>query len=121
MINKLLKPLTYTVITIILVLVLSLFIYQQISLLHFINITFIFSSCFILLSLLIFISKAGFFDGITFAFRKFYKNTVKIKELEEDVEQMRLPSEQTTKVSISSFLMTGIILLILMMIALLIY
>jgi hypothetical protein len=121
MINKLLKPLTYTVITIIIVLVLSFFIYQQISLLHFINLTFIISSFFILLSLLIFVTKTGFFDGITFSFRKIYKSTLKFKGFEDDFEHMRLPSEHTTNISISPFLITGTLLLIMMFIALVIY
>ncbi|MBD8067528.1 DUF3899 domain-containing protein [Bacillus sp. PS06] len=119
--NKRLRPIIYTLITIFIILVISMFIYQQLSLLHFINLTFIFSAVFILLSLFIFVTKKGFFDGITISFRKFYKHTTRLNELDNELDEMRLPSEQIPGMTFSTLFITGLLLLIIMFIAIIFY
>ncbi|WP_407936282.1 DUF3899 domain-containing protein [Litchfieldia alkalitelluris] len=109
----------FTLTSLVLVVLISLIFYKEFSLLHFINITFGFSSIFILFGLLTFITKKGFFDGITYSFRKLYKHTTRYQVI-EDLDEMRMPSETINNIPFI-FLITGVSLLFIMIIALLLY
>ncbi|CAG9622855.1 DUF3899 domain-containing protein [Sutcliffiella rhizosphaerae] len=93
--------------------------YGVINLLTFINTSFIFSSIIIFLSLLLLITKKGFFDGITYGFRRIFATSQYDKELEEDIKnEMRPPSEITRTISSKPLLIAGLILFIFMLISL---
>ncbi|MGM9927272.1 MAG: DUF3899 domain-containing protein [Bacillus sp. (in: firmicutes)] len=102
--------------TILLTFVLSFTIYKQVSLLHFINISFYFSSSYIFLGLLLFVTNKGFFDGISYSFRKMFKSN----HPEEDKNDI-VPLSELISLSHSKFLTCGILVLSIMLICLWFY
>ncbi|WP_078381431.1 DUF3899 domain-containing protein [Sutcliffiella halmapala] len=90
--------------------------YGTFNLLVFINTSFFFSGLFLSLSLLILVTKNGFFDGITFGFRKIIASRQMDKDLENDIRnEMRPPSELVDPISLFP-MFTGSFLLFLCMI-----
>ncbi|MBE4909375.1 DUF3899 domain-containing protein [Bacillus luteolus] len=120
---QLLKKTSYLVIISIFVICLLSYLYSQtVSLLSFINFTFFISSFFILLYLLLFVAKGGFFDGITYSFRRFTKQFSRTEVFaEDDLEQMALPSEMLRYKKTTPIILNGLILFVLMLVGLLFY
>ncbi|WP_162356576.1 DUF3899 domain-containing protein [Metabacillus mangrovi] len=70
--------------------VISFIFYREITLLSFINILFLISGMMIFASLFALVAQGGFFDGISYSFRK----TFAVKEMSrEELEEMRPFSE----------------------------
>ncbi|NMH71859.1 DUF3899 domain-containing protein [Bacillus sp. RO2] len=96
--------------------------YGEITLLSFINTSFIISSVFIFISLFTLVVQKGFFDGITYSFRRIFASSQPDKELEEDIRnEMRPPSELLQPVSTQQILLASLLLLICMLISLFMY
>ncbi|QFT88373.1 hypothetical protein FIU87_06935 [Bacillus sp. THAF10] len=96
--------------------------YGSMSVLSFINTSFIYASIFIFVSLLLLVTQKGFFDGITYGFRRIFASSQYDKELEEDVNKnMRPPSVLTQSLSIKPLLLGSIILFGAMLISLYFY
>ena len=110
------KLFSLTMGTLILTLILSLLFYQEISLLHFINISFYFCYAYISIGLLLFIVNNGFFDGISYSFRKVFRRNNKEDENEEIV-----PLSEMMTIPHSLLLKSGVILIFVMCISLIFY
>ncbi|NLP50714.1 DUF3899 domain-containing protein [Bacillus sp. RO1] len=96
--------------------------YGEINLLSFINTSFIISSVFIFISLFTLVVQKGFFDGITYSFRRIFASSQPDKELEQDIRnEMRPPSELLQPVSTQQILLASLLLLICMLISLFMY
>lgn len=91
--------------------------FKELSLLSYINISFYIGFLFIFSSLLFFTVKSGFFDAVTKSFRQVFigKSTQK-----EEIEQMLLPSMMIT-FNVLPFLLNGLFVTLIMLIALSIY
>ncbi len=100
--------------TLLMTIFLSITVYNQLSLLHFINISFYFSSAYIFIGLLLFVTNQGFFDGISYGFRKLYRN-------KEEHKEPIIPLSELISVSHTKLLHSGIILLLIMLVALWFY
>ena len=99
-----------------LTILISLVYYNEISLLTFINTSFILSSVVIFTVLLLFVTQKGFFDGISYGFRKIFAMSQADKNLERNPSEIRPPSElvepiEATNVFISALLLFGFMLL----------
>jgi len=110
------KLFSLTIGTLILTLILSLLLYQEISLLHFINISFYFCYAYISIGLLLFIVNNGFFDGISYSFRKVFRRNNK-----EDETEKIVPLSEMMTIPHSLLLKSGVILIFVMCISLIIY
>ncbi|TKC18284.1 DUF3899 domain-containing protein [Robertmurraya kyonggiensis] len=90
---------------------------KEITLLHYINISFYIGSLFILVSLLFFTIRSGFFDAVTKSFRQVFagKNVKK-----SEIEEMTPPSEMIS-FNVLPFLLNGILVTVVMLLALYIY
>ncbi|MFE8700377.1 DUF3899 domain-containing protein [Cytobacillus sp. FJAT-54145] len=99
------------------IILISIFNYQSVTLLHYINISFYISCLFLFTSLIIFTVNTGFFDRITKSFRLIFSGKDVTKEM---VEEMR-PLSQVISFNYSPILMNGILNTFLMLIALSIY
>ncbi|TYS65705.1 DUF3899 domain-containing protein [Sutcliffiella horikoshii] len=96
--------------------------YGEITLLSFINTSFIISSVIIFISLFTLVVQKGFFDGITYSFRRIFASSQPDKELEQDIRnEMRPPSELLQPVSTQQLLLASLLLLICMFISLFMY
>ncbi|MGX1194814.1 DUF3899 domain-containing protein [Metabacillus sp. SLBN-84] len=103
----------------VLVFLLSLLFYQEISLLHYINISFYISGVLLFASLFLLVAEGGFFDGITQGFRRTFQS--KGRDLEKkEVEEMRLFSE-LLRVQYTPFLLAGLLLAATMLASLAVY
>ncbi|WLD94908.1 DUF3899 domain-containing protein [Alkalihalobacillus sp. AL-G] len=67
--------------------------YNEMTMLIFINSVFIVSLFYIMIGALFFVTRGGFFDGITLSVRRFMKKGTRMGATMEDVERMDLPSE----------------------------
>lgn len=113
------KSFTIIIVSLCLTILLSFFTYQKLTLLNFINISFFFASGLLFIAFLTITVKGGFFDGITYGFRRMFIS--KGKELsKKEVEEMTPVSELIT-FSHSPFLISGLILTAIMVMALFIY
>lgn len=95
----------------------SLILYREISLLHYINISFYIGGLFIILCLLFFTVQSGFFDVVTKSFRRVFAGKDVTKQ---EVEEMT-PLSQVITFNYSPLFITGLCVLISMLIALLLY
>ncbi|MBZ5751930.1 DUF3899 domain-containing protein [Metabacillus litoralis] len=98
---------------------LSFFIYKELTLLHFINISFVISGTYIFLSLLTMTIKGGFFDAITYGFRRVFVS--KGKALSKNEVHEMTPVSDLVDFDHSPMLYSGFLLMVLMVIALFIY
>ncbi|MFS0782881.1 DUF3899 domain-containing protein [Bacillus sp. 1P06AnD] len=98
---------------------LSFIAYKQLALLHFINISFYFSSAYIMAGLLILVVDKGFFDGMSYSFRRLFKRNSS-SEAGEDVNDI-VPLSQLVNLPYSSLLISGFILLGIMLISLMVF
>lgn len=116
------KTLMLTVVSTITIFLLSYILYREFSLLAFINISFVLASIFIFFYLLLFVTKAGFFDAITYSFRKFTKHHSKTENFTvDDLEEMKLPSDIFTQKNTTPILFSGLCLLLIMLLSLVFY
>ncbi|MFC0271985.1 DUF3899 domain-containing protein [Metabacillus herbersteinensis] len=98
---------------------LSFIIYQELKLLYFINISFLITITCLFISLLTLTVKAGFFDGISYGFRRMFVS--KGTELSKDeVEEMK-PVSELISFDFSPLLFTGLALGLVMLIGLYFY
>lgn len=110
------KLFSLTVATLLVTLILSLLVHQEISLLHFLNISFYFCYTYISIGLLLYIVNNGFFDGISYSFRKMFRRNNKEAETEEIV-----PLSEMVTIPHSLLLKSGVILVFIMCISLVFY
>ncbi|MBD1383050.1 DUF3899 domain-containing protein [Metabacillus arenae] len=97
----------------------SFIIYKRISLVDFINISFIISGLLILFSLLLVVVNGGFFDGVSYGFRRLFQSggkTITKKEVEE-----MIPLSEMIDIEYAPILFAGILLGIIMLAGLFIY
>ena len=109
------KLFSLTTATLLLTIILSLLFYREISLLHFINISFYFCYAYISIGILLFIVNKGFFDGISYSFRRLLRRNNKEEESEIT------PLSEIVAIPHSLLLKSGIILVFIMCIGLVIY
>ncbi|MGG4488785.1 DUF3899 domain-containing protein [Metabacillus idriensis] len=103
----------------VLVFLLSLLFYGEITLLHYINISFYISGILLFISLFLLVAEGGFFDAITLGFRRTFQS--KGRDLEkEEAEEMRLFSELLS-IEYMPFLSAGMLLAATMLAGLMIY
>ncbi|TYS61077.1 DUF3899 domain-containing protein [Sutcliffiella horikoshii] len=96
--------------------------YGGINLLTFINTSFTISSIFIFISLFTLVVQKGFFDGITYSFRRIFASTQPDKELEQDIRnEMRPPSELLQPLSTQHIFTASMLLFLCMLISLFMY
>ncbi|WP_093137422.1 DUF3899 domain-containing protein [Salinibacillus kushneri] len=88
---------------------------------EFINTLFFVSFPYIILALILFLTRERFFDGITFGFRRFWAEMSKKKDYLEDWKDRPLPSERISQRFLRSISFQAISLLIIMMVLLIIY
>jgi Domain of unknown function (DUF3899) len=113
------KSLTLVIVSLILSILLSFFIYQKLTLLSFINISFFFGAGLLFIAFLTLTVKGGFFDGITYGFRRMFVS--KGKELsKQEVDEMTPVSELLT-FNHSPFLISGLIVTVIMTLATIFY
>ncbi|WP_404461641.1 DUF3899 domain-containing protein [Sutcliffiella horikoshii] len=96
--------------------------YGKINLLTFINTSFTISSVFIFISLFTLVVQKGFFDGITYSFRRIFASSQPDKELEQDIRnEMRPPSELLQPLSTQHIFVASLLLFLFMLISLFMY
>lgn len=101
------------------VILLSIIIYQKLTLLSFINISFYFGITLLFISLFTMTIKGGFFDGITYGFRRLFVS--KGKELsKQEVDEM-IPVSELLDFDHTPFLLSGLMVSGVMVVALFIY
>ncbi|WP_338787412.1 DUF3899 domain-containing protein [Metabacillus sp. FJAT-53654] len=98
---------------------LSFFIYQKLTLLSFINISFIIAGSLLFLSLLTMTVKGGFFDGISYGFRRMFIS--KGQELSKKEINEMTPVSELLNFDHSSILFCGLLMTAIMLVALFIY
>lgn len=74
------------------------------NLLHYINQLFYFAYFYIFIGIIMWVVKGGFFDGITYGFRRFSNRMSKNKDYLDDWKEKPLPS-QTINKSLPGFFM----------------
>jgi hypothetical protein len=108
--------------SLVLTIIIAFIYYKNLTLLTFINTSFIISSLLLFCGLFMLVAKGGFFDGITFGFRRFLRNTSKTEQmLGDDIETMALPSQTITTRMISPILISGAMLFCIMLLSLFLY
>ncbi|MGM9923966.1 MAG: DUF3899 domain-containing protein [Bacillus sp. (in: firmicutes)] len=98
---------------------LSLLLYKQLALLHFINISFYISSVCIGFGLLLMIASNGFFDGITHGFRTLFRRNHRERGFEDDSRVV--PLSELITLPHSPLLYSGVILLFINIVCLFFY
>jgi hypothetical protein len=86
--------------------------------LHYINTLFYITFAYLLLFLLIYTAKGGFFDGVTFGFRRFKAVMFSNSDYLEDWKTKPLPSEKVNNrfyhiLKVQTLLLIGILLVLL--------
>lgn len=121
--NKTLKSAAiYFLVLLSLTLCAGYFYYGTFSLLAFINSSFFFSAITLFFSLLILVTQKGFFDGITYGFRKIFAAKQADKQLEEDLAtEMRNPSELLDPINIFPMVIGASTLFVCMLLGLFAY
>ena len=105
------------VIGLLLSIVLPLVIYQQLSLLHFINITFYIVGGLFTLSLLLFVIQKGFFDVTFISFRKLFRSHHQTQDEEDDIRKL----SEIISFPYSQIFIVSLILCIIMLTSLYVY
>ncbi|QGQ44660.1 DUF3899 domain-containing protein [Metabacillus sediminilitoris] len=113
------KILTLFIVSLSTTILLSFWIYHKLTLLSFINISFFIAGAFLFLSLLTITVKGGFFDGITYGFRRMF--VAKGKELSKQEVNDMTPVSEMLNFNHLPMLINGILMAIIMMIALVTY
>jgi len=108
--------LAITISTLLIIIFLSLFSTGDSTFLHFINITFYFYSTYIFIGLLLFVVNRGFFDGISYSFRKMFRS-----QHQEDNQKEIEPLSHIITIHYSPLLYSGLGLLLVNLFSLFIY
>ncbi|MCA1320081.1 DUF3899 domain-containing protein [Bacillus tianshenii] len=121
--NKTIKTAAiYFLVLLILTICAGYFYYGTFSLLVFINTSFFFSGITLFFTMLILVTQKGFFDAITYGFRKIFAAKQADKQLEEDSStEMRNPSELLDSINVSPLLIGALLLLVCMLIGLVVF
>ncbi|WP_417168751.1 DUF3899 domain-containing protein [Terrihalobacillus insolitus] len=82
---------------------------------------FYFASFYFITSLMLFVIKGRFFDGVTFGFRRFRRNVSKNKDYLDQLEEKPLPSEKINANFITTFFFQGASLFVCMFALLIFY
>ncbi|MBO1511619.1 DUF3899 domain-containing protein [Metabacillus bambusae] len=98
---------------------LSFFIYQKLTLLSFINISFVIAGSLLFLSLLTMTVKGGFFDGISYGFRRMFVS--KGQELSKKEINEMTPVSELLNFDHFPILFCGLLMTASMLVALFIY
>ncbi|MDL4842921.1 DUF3899 domain-containing protein [Aquibacillus rhizosphaerae] len=88
---------------------------------HLINYIFYVGYTYLSLSILLFVISRGFFDGITYGFRRFASRLARNKDLLDDWQEHQLPSERISSPFLKLISFQGITLTIVMIVLLFIY
>lgn len=107
------KNFLWTFVVLFLVFLLSLVIYREISLLHFINLSFYVSGGLLMLSLLTLVIQKGFFDAIFLSFRSILERG--------DNKDEETPLSALISYKYNTLLSVGLLLLLIMLGALFLY
>ncbi|SFJ65585.1 protein of unknown function [Halobacillus dabanensis] len=91
------------------------------NLLHYINQLFYFAYFYIFIGIIMWVVKGGFFDGITYGFRRFSNRMSKNKDYLDDWKEKPLPSKTINKSLPGFFIFHGIVLSIGLIVLLFIY
>jgi hypothetical protein len=113
------KTITLFIVSLCSTFLLSFFIYQKVTLLDFINISFFIAIASLFIALLTITVKGRFFDGITYGFRRMFVS--KGKELTKKEVHEMTPVSELMNFDHSPFLFSGILMMVVMALALFIY
>ncbi|XQY92802.1 DUF3899 domain-containing protein [Metabacillus sp. HB246100] len=113
------KTFTLVIVSICATILLSFLNYQELTLLHFINISFYFGLSFLLIAAFTMTVKGGFFDGITYGFRRMF--TSKGKELTKQEVNEMIPVSELLSFDHAPFLFSGLIIISVMLLGLFIH
>ncbi|GGF15444.1 hypothetical protein GCM10010954_12620 [Halobacillus andaensis] len=91
------------------------------DLVTFIDLLFYLCFFYLFIGLLLWTIKGGFFDAITYSFRKVTNRVAKNKDYLDDFENKPLPSQMFKKKFVHFFLFQGAILLIALLLLLVVY
>lgn len=91
---------------------------SEYDLIHYINAVFYLSFFYLVIFIFMYISKGGFFDGVTFSFRRFNHTMFKKNDYLEEWKEKPLPSEMMNKTLYSSLQFQVIVLVILLLVLL---
>lgn len=106
-------------------LLLSLILYlifaDEYNLLHYINILFYIGFIYTLICLIQYTMKGGFFDGITFGFRRFHHNLFNRDDYLEEWREKPLPSEKVQPSVYHLIIFQSVSLILVLVLLLIIY
>ncbi|AYV68570.1 MULTISPECIES: DUF3899 domain-containing protein [Niallia] len=94
---------------------------SEYSLVHYINSVFYLTFLYIVIFLFMYIAKGGFFDGVTFSFRRFHHVILKRNDYLEEWKEKPLPSQKFNKRFYSVLKFQVISLFVYLLILLIIY
>ncbi|UJL46127.1 DUF3899 domain-containing protein [Virgibacillus sp. NKC19-16] len=104
-----------------LALVLLLLFAPAYNLIHYINYLFYINFFYLLLTLFIYTINHGFYDGVTFGFRRFFGIMSKNKDHMEEWKERALPSEKMNNTFYRGVQFQGVALFVILVILLVIY
>jgi hypothetical protein len=110
------KTLLWLISSEILVFIISLIKYHSVTLLQYINISFVIGGIFFFCAIFLFLASSGFFDITHAGFQKIFK-----KQRDEDGNKELIPLSELMDINFSPLLINGIIMLAIMLIALFFY
>lgn len=91
------------------------------NLLHYINVVFYLAFFYVVIFIFMYIAKGGFFDGITFSFRRYNHVMFKKNDYLEEWKEKPLPSEKMNKRFYSALKFQLIMLFFYLMLLLIIF
>ncbi|KAB7670722.1 DUF3899 domain-containing protein [Bacillus sp. B1-b2] len=91
---------------------------SEYNLLHYINAVFYLSFFYLVLFVFMYIAKGGFFDGVTFSFRRFNHTMFKKDDYLEEWKEKPLPSEMMNKTFYASLRFQVIVLVLFLLVLL---
>ncbi|WP_400244360.1 DUF3899 domain-containing protein [Niallia sp. JL1B1071] len=94
---------------------------SEYSFVHYINTVFYLSFFYIVVFLFLYIAKGGFFDGVTFSFRRFHHVILKNDDYLEEWKEKPLPSQKFNKRLYAALKFQALLLLIYLLILLFIH
>lgn len=82
------------------------------DLFHYINSLFYIAYFYLFVGILLWVIRGGFFDAITYSFRRFYNRVSKQKDYMDDWQKKPLPSQTIEKSWLSFFMFNGGMLMV---------
>ncbi|SFB97685.1 protein of unknown function [Bacillus sp. OV322] len=111
------KTATYFFILLLLTLLLIFAVDHELSLLHFINMSFYVGGAVLFIGILGFVTQKGFFDGISYSFRRIFRAKYESGDELEDIPRL----SGIVSMDLRPALFSGLLLLAIMMVSLYIY